>query len=68
MKIFIIVFGVLLMLWGIHRLKTDDAFVGKTQKQKNLFNLLLLGEASGLGQFIGGVICIIIGVISFIIK
>ncbi|MGG7078667.1 hypothetical protein [Clostridium sardiniense] len=67
-KLLFILFGVLLTLWGIHRMKTDDAFFGKTQKRKNIFNLLLNGQASGIGQFLSGILCIIIGIVSFIIK
>ncbi|BAU28595.1 hypothetical protein DFP93_105172 [Aneurinibacillus soli] len=68
LKLFIILFGVVLVLWGIYRMKTDDALVGKTQTRKNIFNLFLLGEASGLGQLLGGILCIILGIVSFIIK
>ncbi len=49
-------------------MKTDKAFVGKTQTRKNIFNLLILGEASGIGQLLGGITCIGLGVLSFIIK
>ncbi len=68
MKILIIIFGALLTLWGIYRMKNDDALFGKSQVSKNIFNLVLMGEASGIGQFLGGIVCIIIGIISFIIK
>lgn len=68
LQILFIIFGILLTLWGIHRMKTDKAFVGKTQTRRNIFNLLLMGEASGIGQFLGGIVCIIIGILSFIIK
>jgi hypothetical protein len=49
-------------------MKKDDAFVGKTQTRKNLFNLLILGEASGLGQLLGGILLVILVIVSFIIK
>ncbi|OSY02853.1 hypothetical protein BTJ44_05578 [Bacillus mycoides] len=49
-------------------MKTDDAFVGKTQTRKNFLNLLILGQASGIGQLLGGILCIILGIVSFIIK
>ncbi|WP_374964016.1 hypothetical protein [Lysinibacillus sp. RS5] len=58
----IIVFGIVLTAWGIYRMKTDDALFGKTQKRKNIFNLFLMGEASGIGQFLGGIVCVILGV------
>ncbi|KGO13622.1 hypothetical protein [Clostridium botulinum] len=67
-RLLFILFGVILVLWGIYRMKTDDAFVGKTQTKKNIFNLLLLGQASGIGQFLSGILCIILGIVSFIIK
>lgn len=68
LKLLFILFGVVLVLWGTYKMKKDDAFVGKTQTRKNIFNLLLLGEASGLGQFLGGILCIILGIVSLIIK
>ncbi|MBE7121244.1 hypothetical protein [Bacillus cereus] len=68
LKLFGIVFGVVLILWGVYRMKKDDAFVGKTQTRKNLFNLLILGEASGLGQLLGGILLVIAVIVSFIIK
>ncbi|MDP7978935.1 hypothetical protein [Bacillus multifaciens] len=68
LKLFGIVLGVVLILWGLYRMKRDDAFVGKTQTRKNLFNLLILGEASGLGQLLGGILLVILVIVSFIIK
>lgn len=68
LKLFIIFFGGVLVLWGTYRMKKDDAFVGKTQTQKNIFNFLILGEASGLGQLLGGILCIILGIVSIFIK
>lgn len=68
LKLLFILFGVILVLWGIYRMKTDDAFVGKTQKRKNIFNFLLSGQASGLGQFLSGVLCIILGIVALFIK
>lgn len=68
MLIILFIFGVVLIVWGLYRMKTDDGLFGKTRKSKNIFNLLLLGEASGIGQFLGGILCIIVGVIAFIMK
>lgn len=68
LKLLFILFGVVLVLWGRYRMKTDEAFVGKTQKRKNIFNLIIMGEASGLGQFLGGILCIILGIVSLFIK
>jgi len=67
-RVLFIIFGVLLTLWGIHRMKTDDALFGKNQKSKNIFNLIVFGQGSGIGQFLSGIACIIIGILSFIIK
>ncbi|MBU3145843.1 hypothetical protein [Clostridium sp. CF012] len=67
-KLLFILFGVVLTLWGIYRMKTDKAFVGKTQTRKNIFNFLFLGQASGLGQLLSGILVIILGILSFIIK
>ncbi|MCO0597288.1 hypothetical protein NST21_05245 [Peribacillus sp. FSL K6-1552] len=68
MQIILFIFGAVLIVWGIYRMKTDDGLFGKNQKSKNIFNLLLMGEASGLGQFLGGILCIIIGIIAFFVK
>ncbi|MGG6362147.1 hypothetical protein ACQ5SI_23400 [Peribacillus frigoritolerans] len=68
MQIILFIFGAVLIVWSIYRMKTDDGLFGKNQKNKNIFNLLLMGEASGLGQFSGGVLCIILGVIAFFVK
>ncbi|MFB5253093.1 hypothetical protein ACE38F_22635 [Bacillus mycoides] len=68
LKLLFILLGVVLVAWGIYRMKTDDAFVGKTQTRKNLFNLLILGQASGIGQLLSGILCIILGIVAFIIK
>ncbi|MBU3104380.1 hypothetical protein [Clostridium gasigenes] len=67
-KLLFILFGVLLVLWGMYRMKTDKALVGKTQTRKNIFNFFLLGQASGLGQLLSGILVIILGILSFIIK
>jgi hypothetical protein len=49
-------------------MKKDDAFVGKTQTRKNLFNLLIRGEASGIGQLLGGILLVIAVIVALIIK
>lgn len=67
-RVLFIIFGALLTLWGIYRMKKDDALFGKDQKSKNIFNLILMGQASGIGQFLSGILCIILGIVSFIIK
>ncbi|PEA84496.1 hypothetical protein CN680_26935 [Bacillus pseudomycoides] len=68
LKLLFILLGVVLVAWGIYRMKTDAAFVGKNQTRKNLFNLLILGQASGIGQLLSGILCIILGIVSLIIK
>ncbi|MES5928085.1 hypothetical protein QCI77_19160 [Bacillus cereus group sp. MG9] len=68
LKLFGIVFGVVLILWGVYRMKKDDAFVGKTQTRKNLFNLLINGQSSGIGQLLSGILLVILVIVSFIIK
>ncbi|MBW9155464.1 hypothetical protein G9F71_002690 [Clostridium sp. FP2] len=68
LKLFAIIFGVLLVLWGRYQMKKENILVGKSQRKNNIFYLLLMGEASGLGQFLGGIIMILIGVVSLFIK
>jgi hypothetical protein len=68
LKLLLILFGVVLVLWGRYRMKKDDALIGKTQTRKNIFNFILNGQASGLGQFLSGILCIILGIVAFIIK
>ncbi|XZF75734.1 hypothetical protein ACSBO6_19510 [Bacillus sp. AL-1R] len=67
MLIMSFVFGVILITWGLYLMRTEKGLFGKNRKRKNLFNLLFMGEASGLGQFLGGVLFIIIGIIAFFI-
>ncbi|MBD8590787.1 hypothetical protein IFT92_23905 [Peribacillus simplex] len=62
------IFGAVLIVWGIYRMKTDDGLFGENRKSKNIFNLMLMGEASGLGQFLSGILCIIIAIIAVIMK
>ncbi|PGM55514.1 hypothetical protein [Bacillus sp. AFS053548] len=68
MHFILFIIGVVLIVWGIYRMRTDDGLFGKNKKSKNIFNFLLNGEASGLGQFLSGILCIVIGVIAFIMK
>ncbi|MDM5235279.1 hypothetical protein QUF83_03425 [Bacillus cereus] len=68
LKLFGILFGIVLILWGVYRMKKDDAFVGKTQTTKNLFNLLINGQSSGIGQLLSGILLVILVIVSFIIK
>ncbi|ETT82185.1 hypothetical protein C176_14382 [Viridibacillus arenosi FSL R5-213] len=68
MQFILFIFGIVLTVWGIYRMRTDDGLFGKNQRNKNLFNLLLTGQASGLGQFLSGILCIIVGVIVIIMQ
>ncbi|MES5930007.1 hypothetical protein QCI77_29255 [Bacillus cereus group sp. MG9] len=68
LKLFGILFGIVLILWGVYRMKKDDAFVGKNQTRKNLFNLLINGQSSGIGQLLSGILLVILVIVSFIIK
>ncbi|MDM5236420.1 hypothetical protein QUF83_09320 [Bacillus cereus] len=68
LKLFGILFGMVLILWGVYRMKKDDAFVGKNQTRKNLFNLLINGQSSGIGQLLSGILLVILVIVSFIIK
>ena len=68
LKLLFILFGVILVFWGMYRMKNDDALFGKDQKSKNIVNLILTGQSSGIGQLLSGIVCIIIGILSFIIK
>ncbi|WP_427109834.1 hypothetical protein [Lysinibacillus xylanilyticus] len=68
LKVVLIVIGVALILSGIYKMKKYDAFVGKTQIRKNLFNWVINGQASGIGQLLSGIVCIVLAILSFIIK
>ncbi|EJS62824.1 hypothetical protein [Bacillus cereus] len=68
LKLFGILFGIVLILWGVYRMKKDDPFVGKTQTRKNLFNLLINGQSSGIGQLLSGILLVILVIVSLIIK
>ncbi|MCU5727897.1 hypothetical protein OCF66_23465, partial [Bacillus toyonensis] len=52
-KLAFILFGVVLVLWGIYSTKTYESFLDKI---------------TGIGQLLGGITCIIAGILSFIIK
>ncbi|WP_412676178.1 hypothetical protein [Bacillus paramycoides] len=59
------IFGFILMAWGFYRIKTD---FNTHQKKNNIISFLLQGGASGIGQFISGIICIIVGIVVLINK
>ncbi|WP_218640891.1 hypothetical protein [Paenibacillus odorifer] len=49
-------------------MRKEEGLFGKNRKSKNIFNFILMGQASGLGQFISGILCIIVGIIAIIMK
>ncbi|MEB3054361.1 MULTISPECIES: hypothetical protein [Bacillus] len=53
LKLAFILFGVILVLWGIYSTKKYESFLDKL---------------TGIGQFLGGITCIIAGILSFIMK
>ncbi|MBO0475479.1 hypothetical protein DOK76_00270 [Vagococcus sp. DIV0080] len=57
-SIFLWGFGLLLAGWGFYRMKKD---FGQNKSNNNLIQLLLTGQASGIGQFVSGIIMFIIG-------
>lgn len=60
-SIFLWGFGLLLAVWGFYRMKTDF----KSNKgNNNLIQLIFTGQASGVGQFLSGVVMIIIGFVA----
>lgn len=63
-----IVFGAILTAWGIFSIKNNNMLFGKNKTSKNVFDLVLNGQASGIGQFLSGVLCIVIGIISLVLK
>lgn len=57
--------GILFILWGSFRLSNDF----KTNKtKKNMLLFALSGQASGLGQFLSGVVFIVIGIVSLLVQ
>nr|WP_088327649.1 hypothetical protein [Bacillus cereus] len=65
MLIVLFVFGFILIAWGFYRIKSDFS---ENKKRNNILSLLLQGGPSGIGQFLSGIICIIIGIMSLFIK
>lgn len=63
-----IVFGAILTVWGIFSIKNNNMLFGKNKTSKNVFDLVINGQASGIGQFLSGVLCIVIGIISLVLK
>ncbi|MGO3374184.1 hypothetical protein [Brochothrix thermosphacta] len=51
-------FGLVLTLWGLYSM--NRAFK-KNKTKNNLIQLLLTGEASGIRQFISGIVTIAVG-------
>ncbi|MBJ8107726.1 MULTISPECIES: hypothetical protein [Bacillus cereus group] len=68
LKVVLIVIGAALILSGVYKMKKYDAYVGKTQTRKNLFNFLINGQSSGVGQLLSGIVCIVLAIVAFIIK
>jgi len=57
--------GIIFLVWGTIRMSIDF----KSDKRKNNFiQLLFTGQASGIGQFVSGIIFIIIGIVSVLVK
>lgn len=65
MSIILFVFGAIFLIWGIYRVKTDFK---KHQKKNNWLSLLFSGQASGIGQILSGVACIIVGIIVLVMQ
>lgn len=59
-----IIFGVLLTIWGFYNIKQ----VRSHKKSFNILDILINGWGSGLGMFLLGIACIIIGIVSFFMK
>jgi len=59
------IFGGILICWGIYRMRTD---FNKNKKKNNIISLLLQGGASGIGQLLGGILFIILGIVAIILK
>lgn len=59
------IFGAIFTAWGFYRIKNDFR---KNKKKNNIISFLLQGGASGIGQLVGGIIFIIIGIFALIIK
>jgi uncharacterized membrane protein HdeD (DUF308 family) len=59
--------GILFMAWGYYRIKTDFSD-NETQGRNNIIQLVLSGQASGIGQFLSGVVFIIIGIIAVFVQ
>ncbi|EEL51865.1 MULTISPECIES: hypothetical protein [Bacillus cereus group] len=59
------IFGAIFIAWGFYRIKNDFR---KNKKKNNIISFLLQGGASGIGQLVGGIIFIIIGIFALITK
>lgn len=55
-------FGLILTVWGLYRMNKDFK---KNMAKNNFIQLILTGHASGAGQFISGIITIIVGFVVF---
>lgn len=59
--IFGLIFGAILLIWGCFRIK-------KGSNGWNLISLILNGQASGIGQFLSGLLLIIAVIVMFFMK
>lgn len=64
----LLIFGLLLISWGVYRVKKTTKLFGCTKKISAFIELVLNGEASGIGQLLAGIVCLIIFAVSFFIK
>ncbi len=61
MLIFGLVFGLVLLIWGVFSIKSSS-------KGWNLIDLIFNRQASGVGQFLSGLLLIIAVIIMFFMK
>lgn len=66
--IVVVIYGLVLTVWGLFNIKNNNMLFGENIKSKNFFDLLINGQASGVGQFLSGLICITLGIMFFVIK
>ncbi len=65
MSYILLIVGAVLAIVGVIRVKTDFK---DNKKNNNMIQFMLTGQASGIGQVISGILCLIIGVIVLIMQ
>lgn len=64
----LLVLGLILTTWGWYRIKKDKKLIGSSKKLSTILDFILTGQASGLGQLLSGILCLILFIVFIFLK